>query len=705
MNRILFAMAFGALFSAVLTSCDSSLKYPETRKDEVADDYFGTQVLDPYRWLENDTAAEVREWVQKENAVTQKYLDRIPFRQSVRNRLEALMNYDVESTPWFTGKYYLFSKKSGLSNQSVLYIKDSLNGEARVLLDPNTFSADGTVALAGTSVSHDSKYIAYLVADGGSDWRTIYVMDLATGQKLADEIKWAKFTSIAWQGNGFYYSCYTAPVEGKELSVKNEFHKVYYHTLGQPQSSDRLVFENKEEPLRNFSALVTDDEKYLIVSETEGTDGISMWVKNLKVEKADFTHVTTGFDYDYSVIGNVGDDLYVYTNYKAPKYKLIRINMDRSDIGSWEDVLPEQKDVLSGATLAGGHLVATYMVDVASRMSVYSLQGELVRDIDLGVLGSAGYVSGRMEDDLAFFSYTSYTVPSVIYQYQVSTGEMKEIFRPKVDFDFDKYKVDRVFYKSHDGTEIPMFIVCRKDLQLNGKNPTLLYGYGGFNISLTPYFSSSRLAWLEQGGVYAVACIRGGGEYGERWHLAGTKLNKQNVFDDFIAAAEYLEAEKYTSPHYLAIQGGSNGGLLIGAVVNQKPELFGVAFPEVGVMDMLRYQHFTIGWAWAGDYGTSDDEQQFHNLYAYSPIHNIKPGSNYPAILVTTADHDDRVVPAHSFKYIATLQELQPHGAPKLIRVETRAGHGAGKPTSLIISELADIYSFAFYNMGVVPVY
>lgn len=701
-RNVLYTMGLMVVFG--LAGCGTGLDYPKTEKQEVVDSYFGTEVADPYRWLEDDTAKAVTAWVEAENRLTETYLAGIPYRNAIRRRLEGLMDYDRMGTPEYTGKYYLFFKKEGLSNQSVLYIMDSLTATPRVLLDPNTFSNDGTVALGGMAVSKDSKYLAYALADGGSDWRTIHVMDIETQEPLADTIRWAKFTNIAWQGHGFYYSRYDAPEPGKELSSKNEYHKIYYHTLGTPQSADQLVFQNKKYPLRNYIASVTEDERYLIVYETESTDGNSLYVKNLERNDA-FVQLTTGFDYDYSVIGNRGDNLYVMTNYKAPKYRLVCIDMNHSDIGNWIDIIEEQKDVLSGCVLAGGHIVATHMVDASSRMAIHEIDGTLVRNVDLGVLGSVSGLSGDFDRDELFYSYTSFTVPSVVYCYSVAMGDRKEFFRPEFDFDFSKYTVEQVFYKSKDGTQIPMFLVYRNDLKREGKNPTLLYGYGGFNISLTPSFSPTRLAWLEQGGIYAMACLRGGGEYGERWHQAGTKLNKQNVFDDFIAAAEYLVKENYTSPKFLAIQGGSNGGLLVGAVTNQRPDLFAVAIPQVGVMDMLRYQHFTIGWAWAGDYGTSDEEDQFPNLYAYSPLHNIETGSNYPAVLVTTADHDDRVVPAHSFKYIATLQELQPNGTPKLIRIETRAGHGAGKPTSLAIAEQADIYAFMFYNMGVTPLY
>ncbi len=684
-------------------ACSSGLQYPETAREDVKDSYFGVEVADPYRWLENDTTKQVAQWVEAQNALTNSYLAQIPFRSQLRERISQLFNFDVESVPSFSGRYYTYFRKEGLSNQSVLYVKDSLNGAERVLLDPNKLSTDGTVALSSTSISHDSKYLAYAIADAGSDWNTIYVLDMATGEKLADELRWVKFSSIAWRGDGFYYSRYDAPEAGKELSNINEYHKLYFHKIGESQANDVLVFEDKEAPLRNVFGLTSDDENYLFIGETESTDGNSLFVKDLRTN-GELRQIMEGFKYSYSFVGNVGNIAYFVTNDQAPRYRLIKVDLKKPAKENWQDVIPEQESVLDGVKMAGGKFAATFMVDAASRLAIYSLEGEKLRDIDLGTFGSVGALSGRMEDSLMFYNFSSFTIPSVVYSCNVNTGETKEIFRPKFDFDFSKYTVEQQFYASKDGTKIPIFIVHRTDIKKDGTNPTLLYGYGGFNISLTPWFSTSRLAWLEQGGVYAIANLRGGGEYGESWHEAGTKLKKQNVFDDFISAAEYLITEKYTSSKMLAIQGGSNGGLLIGAVTNQRPDLFQVAIPQVGVMDMLRYQKFTIGWAWAGDYGTSEDsEASFKYLYAYSPLHNIRTDVPYPAVLVMTGDHDDRVVPAHSFKYIAQLQYAQPKGAPKLVRIETRAGHGAGKPTALAIAELADMYSFILYNMRYTP--
>jgi len=530
----------------------------------------------------------------------------------------------------------------------------------------------------------------------------IMVRDIKTGKDLADEIRWVKFSGIEWFKDGFFYSRYDEPKDGSELTNVNQFHKVYYHKLGTKQSEDRLIFHNQEYPLRNYGAQVTSDENFLIISETESTHGNSLYISNLHKRDQDFLNLTTSFEYSYYVIDHVDGYLYVLTNYRSPKYKLIKININSLDIGNWIDVLPESKDVLESCVLAGGKIIATYIEDVKSRVEVYDLNGEKLHQITLPTIGTAGGVSASFKDQTAFFTFTSFTVPSVVYSFDTKTYELKEYFRPNINFDFDNYEVKQIFYKSKDGTEVPMFIVHKKGLELNGQNPTLLYGYGGFNASMMPSFAPSRLVWLENGGVYALANIRGGGEYGENWYRSGTKLNKQNVFDDFIAAAEYLIAENYTSAKKLAIQGGSNGGLLIGAVVNQRPDLFKVALPQVGVMDMLRFHLFTIGWAWVNDYGSSEDSVQFLNLYKYSPIHNVKSNPGYPAILVTTADRDDRVVPAHSFKYIATLQEKQGKGAnPKLIRIQTRAGHSAGTPTSMRIEEAADTYSFIFYNLNV----
>ncbi|QKG80653.1 prolyl oligopeptidase family serine peptidase [Tenuifilum thalassicum] len=685
---------------AMMSCKTANVDYPKTKKVDVVDEYFGVKVPDPYRWLEDDKSPEVAEWVKQQNEVTFKYLNAIPFRNKIKQRLTEIWNYTSMGTPFKAGGRYFFFKKEGLQNQSVLYMMEDLNSEPKVILDPNTFSEDGTVALSNVSVSRDGKYLAYAINDGGSDWQKIKVMELPSGKILPDEISWVKFSSIAWKKNGFYYSRYDEPKEGSELSNINKNHKVYYHKVGTPVESDKLIFSNSQYPLRNYSAQTTEDEKYLIIYESESTYGNSLYIKNLQDPKANFSKITTGFEYEYNVIDHIDDNLIVLTNYKAPKYKLIKINVNSMDIGNWRDILPERKDVLRGCAIVGNKILANYIVDAKSQAEVYDLNGNNVSDIELPSIGTISSISGELNDSIAFYSFSSFTVPPIIVKYNVNTNTSEEFFRPEINFNFDEYETKQVFYTSKDGTLVPMFIVHKKGIELDGNNPTLLYGYGGFNISLLPYFSTTRLFWLEQGGIFAVANIRGGGEYGENWYRAGTKLNKQNVFDDFIAAAEYLIKEKYTSPKKLAIQGGSNGGLLIGAVTNQRPDLFKVAIPQVGVMDMLRYHKFTIGWAWANDYGTSNDSIQFLNLYNYSPLHNIKPKTNYPAILVTTADHDDRVVPAHSFKYIATMQEKNPRPKnPALIRIQTRAGHGAGTPTSIQIDEYTDIYAFIMYNM------
>lgn len=697
------AVVLIAFIPMVFIACNSNrVKYPETKKVDVVDNYFGTQVADPYRWLEDDKSPEVAEWVKAQNEVTFNYLNQIPYRGKIKNRLTEIWNYTSMGTPFKEGGHYYFFKKDGLQNQSVLYTMESLTAEPKVLLDPNTFSEDGTVALSAVVPSRDGKYLAYSTNDGGSDWQKISVLDLASGQKLADEIKWVKFSSIAWYKNGFFYSRYDAQKEGSELSNINQNHKVYYHKIGENTDSDELIFSNKQFPLRSYSAQTTDDEKYLIIYETESTYGNSIYIRNLADKRADFSQLTTGFEFEYNILDHIDDHLIVHTNYKAPKYKLIKININTLEVGNWKDLLPERKDVLSSCALIGGKVVANYVVDARSKVEVYSLDGEKLSDIEFPTLGTMGDISGSINDSIAFYNFSSFTVPSVVYKYNIEKNQSTEFFKPEINFNFDDYETKQVFYTSKDGTQVPMFIVHKKGLELNGNNPTLLYGYGGFNINLMPNFSTSRLFWLENGGVYAMANLRGGGEYGENWYRAGTKLNKQNVFDDFIAAAEYLIKEKYTSPKKLAIQGGSNGGLLIGAVTNQRPDLFKVAIPQVGVMDMLRFHKFTIGWAWVNDYGSSEDSIQFLNLYRYSPLHTIQAGVKYPAILVTTADHDDRVVPAHSFKYVATMQEKNKRAKnPAVIRIQTRAGHGAGTPTSLMIEEYTDIYSFTLFNMGI----
>ena len=685
-------------------SCsDINTKYPETKKVDQVDEYFGVTVEDPYRWLENDQSEETEEWVKAQNEVTFNYLAKIPYREKIRNRLEQLWNFETMKSPVKIGDKYFYFKNDGLQNQSVLYIKEG-DAEPKVLIDPNKLSEDGTVAMdENFSLSKDGKYIAYQVSTGGSDWHEIYVRNVETGQDIKDKIEWVKFSEIAWYKDGFFYSRYPESKEGGELSAVNEFHKIYYHKIGTPSTEDEIIFGNKDFPLRNYTASVSSDEKYLFIYESESTSGNNLYVKNLQKNDG-FVKLTTAFNYDYTVLDQVGDNLYVLTNFNAPKYKLVRINVNSLDIGNWIDVLPEKKDVLKECALAGDKIIASYMQDAKTKMEVYTVKGDYLYDIELPTLGSVSNIQSSTKNNEVYYTFNSFTVAPTIYKYDTENNTNEVYFQPKLDFNASEYETKQVFFEAKDGIKIPMFIVHKKGLSLNGKNPTLLYAYGGFNISMLPYFKAERLIWLENNGVFALANIRGGGEYGENWHKAGMGLNKQNVFDDFITASEYLISEKYTSPEKLTIRGGSNGGLLIGTVINQRPDLYKVAFPEVGVMDMLRFHKFTIGWAWVNEYGSSDDSVHFENLYNYSPLHNIEK-LDYPAVMVITADHDDRVVPAHSFKYIATLQEKYKGNNPVLIRIQTKAGHSAGKPVSMKIDEAADKWSFAFYNMKVTPIY
>jgi prolyl oligopeptidase len=570
-----------------------------------------------------------------------------------------------------------------------------------MLLDPNTFSEDGTIALSNLGISKDGKILAYSTSEGGSDWKEIYVMNIETGEKYIDHLEWIKFSGISWYKNGFFYSRYNKPDEGDELKDKNEFHKVFYHKIGDPQAKDKLIYSNKDFPLRNYYAGVTEDEKFLIISESEATSGNTVYVKDLTKKGNTYYKIGDGFDYQYNIIENIGDKLLVMTNFNAPKNQLVIIDPNNPTPKKWNTIIPEKEEVLKSIQLIGGKIFATYMKDATSKAYIYDMKGELIEEMKIPGIGTLYGLNGKKDESVAFFGFTSFTFPSTVFKYDVDKNDFEVYKKPEIDFDAGQYSTSQVFYKSKDGTEIPMFIIHKKDVKMDGSNPTLLYGYGGFNISMTPSFSVSRLIFLEKGGIYVMANLRGGGEYGEEWHDAGTKLNKQNVFDDFIAAAEYLIDNGYTSSEKLAIMGGSNGGLLVGACMTQRPELYKVALPFVGVMDMLRYHKFTIGWAWAGDYGTSEEsEEMFSYLYGYSPVHTIKEGVNYPATLVITADHDDRVVPAHSFKYMATLQEKTLGKNPALIRIETRAGHGAGKPTSKRIEETTDVYSFMIYNLG-----
>ncbi len=705
MKRLFSTSVIALIVLVSINFAQNHLTYPKAKKEDVKDNYFGTIVSDPYRWMEDDESPEVKQWVEQENKVTFDYLSKIPFRNKIKERFEKLLNYPKYSAPFKAGEKFFFYKNDGLQNQSVLYIQKGLNGDPEVFLDPNKLSEDGTVSLTTSAVSHNGKYFAFGTASGGSDWNEFQVMEVSSKKLLSDKIKWIKFSGISWKGNGFYYSRYPEPKEGKELSSKNEFHKIYYHQIGTKQSEDKLIFQDPSNPQISFYAQTTDDEKYLIIYASKGTNNNALYVKDLSIENAAILKVIDNFENNYSVVENLDGKLLVMTDKNAPKYRLVLIDPENSNEENWKEILPEKPDVLQSVSVVGKKIIANYMKDASSHILMYDFSGNFLKELQLPSIGTVRGFSGKKEDKIAFYSFTSFTYPPSIYKYDFETDKSELFRKTELDFNFDDYVTEQVFYKSKDGTNIPMFIVHKKDLVLDGNNPTYLYGYGGFNISLNPSFSSSRLILLENGGVFAMPNLRGGGEYGEQWHQAGTKLNKQNVFDDFIAAAEYLINKKYTNPNKLAIAGGSNGGLLIGAVINQRPELFKVAFPAVGVMDMLRFHKFTIGWAWVSDYGSSEDSVQFNYLYSYSPLHNIKPNLNYPAVLVTTADHDDRVVPAHSFKYIATLQEKYKGENPVLIRIETRAGHGAGKPISKIIEEQADMWSFMFFNMAITPKY
>ncbi len=699
-KKLLILPVAGMVMAANGQTAQPQLTYPETAKTDVVDTYFGTSVPDPYRWLENDTSAQTAAWVAAQNKVTGEYLSKIPFRGALLRRLTAVADYEKIGAPAKKhGKYY-FYKNDGLQNQSVLYVQNSLDGEARVMLDPNKLSADGTVALTGTSFSHDGKYMAYTISRSGSDWTEIYVIDTESGQTLDDHIVWAKFTGAAWHGDGFYYSAYDAPEAGKEYSNVNENHKIYYHKLGTPQSADRLVYENKAYPKRFYSASVSDDETLLFVYESGDGAGNALYVKDLTKPDAPLTAMATDMRYQYYPVETIDGKTYIFTNYGAPKGRIMATTAAKPAQKDWTEVVAEGQSVLSGVQVIGGKLLLTYDKDVANHAYLYSLDGKMEHEVKLPGLGSVGF-SGDKDDRECFFTFTSFTIPGAVYRYDIGQNTYSLLRAPKVDFDSDGFITEQVFYPSKDGTRIPMFLTYKKGLKRDGRNPVYLYGYGGFNISLNPGFSSSRIPFLESGGIYAQANLRGGGEYGEEWHQAGTKMKKQNVFDDFIAAAEWLIKNGYTGKDKIAIVGGSNGGLLVGACMTQRPDLFRVAVPQVGVMDMLRYHKFTIGWNWASDYGTSDDSKEmFEYLKSYSPLHNLKKGTRYPATLVTTADHDDRVVPAHSFKFAATLQECNDGTHPTLIRIDRKAGHGAGKPMSKVLEEQADIYGFIMHNLG-----
>ena len=708
MKRLNSIVAFLLSVALVIPAFAQSLQYPKTRKMDHTDTYHGTVVADPYRWLEDDNSKDTAAWVEAQNKVTFAYLESIPYRAKIKQRLEALYNYPKISAPFRNGEYYFFSKNDGLQNQSVWYIQKGLNGTPEVLIDPNKFSADGTSVLAGFSLSKDGKYLGYGISKGGSDWRELHVMEVATRKVLPDTLTWVKVSGLSWAGNGFFYSRYPAPEKGHELSTKNENHQVWYHKVGTDQSQDELIYEDKANPQRFHQVGTTEDERFAILNISDrgkGKKGNAVFFRDLSKGEKKFTPIVGEVgDDNFGVIDNVGDKFLVQTDKGAPNGKVVLYDPKTQ---SWKDILPEKPEPLQGAGTAGGKLFATYLKDVTTRAYVYDLNGKLENEVPLPGVGTAGGFGGNHDDKFVFYSFTSLNYPPTTFRYDIATKK-STVFRT-IDiagYKAENYETKQVFYNSKDGTKVPMFLVHKKGLKLDGNNPTLLYGYGGFNITTSPTFNALRIALLEQGFVYASANIRGGSEYGEKWHEAGTKLKKQNVFDDFIAAAEWLIANKYTSSQKLAVQGGSNGGLLVGAVINQRPELFKVALPAVGVMDMLRFHKFTIGWNWIADYGSSDNPEEFRALYAYSPLHNIKPGVNYPATLITTADHDDRVVPAHSFKYAATLQEKAAANTtnPLLIRIETKSGHGASN-TAKALEGTADIYAFLIHNLGVKTTY
>ena len=681
-----------------------TIHYPSTRRGDTQDDYHGTLVRDPYRWLEDTDSEETATWIGQQNKTTFGYLEQIPAREGIRDRLTLLWNYERFGRPSKRGGRYFFTHNDGLQNQSLLFTSDNLDDEPRLLLDPNQLSEDGTVALAGWQPSHDGHLLAFALASAGSDWREWKLLDVSSGEVLEDHLQWVKFSGISWSADdsGFYYSRYDEPAEGTEFSGTNHYQKLFFHTLGQPQSEDRLIYQREDEKEWGFGGHVTEDGHFLVISVWKGTlRKNQLFYKDLEDPDGDVVELISGFDASYDFLGNIGSRFWVMTNSEAPQRRVICIDIEHPGREEWKEIIAEQEETLEETSMVGGKLVASYLHHAHSEIRVHDTDGKLSRKVRLPGIGSAGGFGGRQDESETFYTFSNYTTPATIYHYDVSSGRSSIYRQPDVDFDPGRYRTEQVFYESKDGTPVPMFLVYRKGMKRNGQNPTLLYGYGGFDISLTPGFSVTNLVWMEMGGVYAVANLRGGGEYGERWHEAGMLDNKQNVFDDFIAAAEWLVDEKITCRERLAIRGGSNGGLLVGAVMSQRPRLCAAALPAVGVMDMLRYHKFTIGWAWVSEYGSSDDAAQFKNLLGYSPYHNLQEGSSYPATLVTTADHDDRVVPGHSFKFAAALQHAHHGKAPVLIRIETSAGHGAGTPTSKRIAAATDMLAFLVRNLDI----
>ncbi len=688
------------VMSITLPLAAQKITYPITRAESVLDDYHGQKVADPYRWLEDDNSQQTKQWVEAQNKVTFGYLNSLPRRAQIRKRLEELWNYEKYSAPFKEGGYYFFYKNNGLQNQSVLYIQKSLDDEPEVLLDPNTLSADGTTSLNSISVSKDGKYMAFSTSKAGSDWQQINVMDLESRNFLADTLRWAKFTGLTWRGKGFYYTRYDEPKAGQEYSSENTFQKVYFHTVGEPQSNDKLIFEDTQAPRRYYGVALLEDKRYLFLQTSAGTSGNSLKFMDLENESAGFVSIAEDMRYDYDIVEADSGNFYILTNFGTPRYSLVKVSPQSPKIETATVVIAEHsKNVLQSVSFAGGKIFARYMADAVTKVFVHSPEGKLEREVELPGLGQAAGFGGKKQDKEVFYTFTSFTFPTTIYRYDMASDKSTVFRAPQVKFKPDDYTTKQVFYTGKDGTKIPMFIVHKKGLKMDGQNPTYLYSYGGFNISLLPSFSPINLYWLEIGGVYAMPNIRGGGEYGEEWHKAGMLDKKQNVFDDFIAAAEYLKKEKYTSTAKLAISGRSNGGLLVGAVMTQRPDLCKVALPGVGVLDMLRFHKFTVGWGWVVEYGSADKKEDFAYLYKYSPLHSLKKGTSYPATLITTADHDDRVVPAHSFKFAAALQAAHKGNNPVLIRIDVNAGHGAGKPTAKVLDEWADIWAFCLENM------
>ncbi len=700
MRRTFLILGVGSLLSTLLLAADKPFVYPPAPKSDQTDDYFGTKVADPYRDLENVDADATKKWIEAENKLTFDYLATIPERKKINEKMTALWNYEKFTVPFHDGGRYFFSKNTGLQNQNVFFTSDKLPGDGKVLLDPNTLSKDGTVALSGMEVTDDGKLLAYGLAVAGSDWQEWKVRDIATGKDLTDDVQWVKFSNASWKkdGSGFFYSRYDAPASD-QLKQANYFHKLYFHKLGTPQSEDALVYERKDHKDWNFNGQVSEDGRFLIINVSQGTDPKNrIFYKDLQKSDAPVVELLNKQDAAYDFLGCDGNVFWFKTDLGAPRGRIVAIDVTKPE--EIKTLVPEAADKLEDAQVVGDKFIASYLKDAHSAVRLFDLTGKDAGEIKLPGLGTASGFHGKRKDTETFYSYVSFTEPSTIYRYDLKSGESSVLFRPKVDFRSDDFVTEQVFCTSKDGTKIPIFLTYRKGLEKNGSNPTMLYGYGGFDASITPSFSPAIATWLQMGGVYAVATLRGGGEYGEEWHLAGTKLRKQNVFDDFIAAGEWLIANKYTSTPKLAISGRSNGGLLVGAALTQRPDLWGATLPAVGVMDMLRFQKFTIGWAWTSDYGSSENKDEFAAIYKYSPLHNIKPGTKYPPTFLTTADHDDRVFPAHTFKFAAALQAAQAGPAPVLIRIETRAGHGAGKPTSKIIEETTDQWAFLVKNLG-----